>query len=54
MTGAVALKAGAHPIRVEYLHRGGGTALELRYEGPDLKKQKVPAAAYLMTGTYLP
>jgi len=51
MTGAVALKAGAHPIRVEYLHRGGGTTLELRYEGPDLKKQKVPAAAYLRTGT---
>ena len=40
-----ALKAGKHPFTLIYFQNGGGATLELQWEGPDLPKQKVPAAA---------
>lgn len=45
--GRIALKAGAHPIRVEYFQRTGGEELVVSYEGPGIKKQVVPAEALL-------
>jgi hypothetical protein len=44
-SGEAALKAGKHPFTLIYFQNGGGATLELRWEGPDLPKQKVPAAA---------
>jgi hypothetical protein len=44
-SGETALKAGKHPFILVYFQNGGGATLELQWEGPDLPKQKVPAAA---------
>jgi hexosaminidase len=44
-SGQVILKAGKHPIRVEYFQAGGGRALQVSYEGPGVTKQAIPAAA---------
>jgi hypothetical protein len=44
-SGEAALKAGKHPFTLVYFQNGGGATLELQWEGPDLPKQKVPAAA---------
>jgi hexosaminidase len=44
-SGQVILKTGKHPIRVEFFQSGGGRALEVSYEGPDLAKQVIPASA---------
>jgi hypothetical protein len=43
--GQVALKAGKHPLTLVYFQNGGGATLEVQWAGPDLPKQKVPAAA---------
>jgi hexosaminidase len=43
--GPVILKAGRHPIRVEYFQAGGARALEVSYEGPGVAKQPIPASA---------
>jgi len=40
-SGPAALKAGAHPIRVEFFEAGGGAGLILRIEGGPLAKQTV-------------
>lgn len=45
VSGEIALKAGRHPITLEYFQNGGGATLEFTWEGPDLPKQKVPRAA---------
>ncbi len=42
-SGSVALKAGMHPIRVEYFQGARGAGLEVRYEGPGTGKQLIPA-----------
>ena len=39
----LALRAGYHPIRVEYFQAGGDEALDLTIEGPGLALQSVPA-----------
>ncbi len=41
-SGQIALKAGLHPIRVEYFQGARGLGLELRYEGPGIVKQQIP------------
>jgi hypothetical protein len=45
-SGEAALKAGKHSFTLIYFQNGGGATLELQWEGPDLPKQKVPAAAF--------
>ena len=46
VAGEVELKAGEQPIEVAMFERGGGASLTVRWEGPDLEKQVVPAEAY--------
>lgn len=41
--GIIRLKAGLHPIVVDYFEREGGEQLKLSWEGPNLPKQEVPA-----------
>ncbi len=41
-SGAIALKAGLHPITVTFFERDGGENLGVYYEGPDLPRQRVP------------
>ena len=41
-SGQTALKAGLHPIRVEYFQGIGGLGLEVRYEGPGVEKKLIP------------
>ena len=43
-SGEIALKAGLHPIRIEYFEHGGGESLSFHYEGPGIAKQEVPAS----------
>uniref|UniRef100_UPI003F707659 PA14 domain-containing protein n=1 Tax=Dyadobacter sp. TaxID=1914288 RepID=UPI003F707659 len=42
-TGSMELKAGKHPIRVEFYNNGGGFWLDAFYKGPGLAKQLIPA-----------
>lgn len=46
-SGAVTLRAGQHPLRVEWFNRTDKSALELEFAGPDLLRQRVPAGALL-------
>ncbi len=48
-SGEIALKAGRHAITLLYFQGAGPAALEVLWEGPDLPKQKVPAAALTHT-----
>jgi hypothetical protein len=41
--GKTELKAGLHPIRLEYFKQGGGGEITLVYEGPNVPRQIVPA-----------
>ncbi len=41
-SGQIALKAGLHPIRVEYFQGARGLGLEARYEGPGIAKRQIP------------
>ncbi len=43
--GEAGLKAGRHSVRVTFFERTGGDALEVWYEGPGIRKQRVPASA---------
>jgi len=43
--GQIALKAGLHPIRVPFFEGGIEEGLILRYSGPGLEKQEIPAKA---------
>ena len=42
-TGKVELKAGLHPVRLDYFKQGSGGEIILRYEGPNVPMQLVPA-----------
>jgi uncharacterized repeat protein (TIGR03806 family) len=42
-SGAVGLKAGKHPLRLDFAHGGGKPRLELRWAGPGVDEQPVPA-----------
>ncbi|NQT51581.1 PDZ domain-containing protein, partial [bacterium] len=43
--GFVALKAGKHPIRVDFFECSGDEALAVAYEGPGIDKQPIPPTA---------
>ncbi len=45
-SGQVALGAGVFPFRVEFYQGEGGKGLEVKYEGPDIKKQAIPEKAF--------
>jgi hypothetical protein len=42
-SGQIALNAGKHALRVEFFERGGGAGLIMRWAGPGISKQVVPA-----------
>jgi hypothetical protein len=42
-TGKITLKAGLHPIRLNYFQAGGGMFLRVNYSGPGIEKQEIPA-----------
>jgi len=42
-SGAVALRAGYHPLRIEYYDAGAEEELELSLEGPGIERGKIPA-----------
>ncbi len=43
--GNIFLKAGKHPIRVDWFNAGGEFGLEVFYQGPGLPRQRIPALA---------
>jgi flagellin-like protein len=43
-SGTVTLDAGLHPITVTYFEHGGGTAMDLRWDGPNVTAGTVPAS----------
>jgi hypothetical protein len=47
-SGFVALRAGAHPVRIDYFNRAGGhgRALAVHYAGPGVNYQPVPVTAW--------
>ncbi|MFC1462222.1 PA14 domain-containing protein [Verrucomicrobiota bacterium] len=49
-SGKVKLSAGSHAIRVYFYQGGGGHDLFVRWQGPDIAKQEIPAAVL----THLP
>jgi hypothetical protein len=49
-SGQVILKAGKHPLTVEYFQAGGAQRLEVSYEGPGLAKQPIPPSALWRLG----
>ena len=44
-SGRISLKAGMHPIRVDWFNRTGLSELEAFYDGPKLPRQKIPESA---------
>jgi hypothetical protein len=48
-TGAVNLRAGLHPIRIEYLQATHGAGLEVRWETPGGSRELIPASAWRTT-----
>ena len=42
--GTVQLTAGLHPIVATYFDNGGGDGLTMSWNGPDIKKQEIPAS----------
>lgn len=44
-SGEILLKAGRHALTVVFFENAGGEALEVSWEGPDLPKAAIPAAA---------
>lgn len=45
-SGGIALKAGKHPINLQYFRYGTTVALAVAWEGPGITKQKIPATAF--------
>jgi alpha-L-fucosidase len=43
--GVIALEAGLHPIRIGVFNKTGGDGLVVSWQGPELSRQPVPAAA---------
>jgi hypothetical protein len=41
----VHLKAGLHPIRLAYTHESGAANLSLKFAGPGMSEQEIPATA---------
>lgn len=42
-TGQMKLTEGLHPVRLDYFQAGGGMFLQVKYSGPNVEKQEVPA-----------
>ncbi|MFA5327899.1 MAG: PA14 domain-containing protein [Prolixibacteraceae bacterium] len=42
-TGSLNLSEGKHAIHLDYFQAGGGMFLQLKYSGPGVEKQEVPA-----------
>ncbi len=42
-TASTSLRAGMHKIKVKYFQLGGGSLLNVLWEGPEISKQKIPA-----------
>jgi hypothetical protein len=42
-TGSITLTGGMHPIRLHYFQAGGGMFLNVKYSGPGIEKQIIPA-----------
>lgn len=54
-SGTIKLKAGYHPIRIDYRHASAvNSTLNLQWSGPGLAKQVIPASAYFIDGAGLP
>ncbi|MFO0784240.1 MAG: S8 family serine peptidase [Phycisphaerales bacterium] len=53
-SGSVALSAGLHRMRVEFFERGGGAGVVLRWTGPGLGTEAVPASALYRVAPGLP
>lgn len=45
------LATGYHPFRVEFFENGGGSGLIVRWAGPGIVKEVIPASAYYTLGT---
>jgi alpha-L-fucosidase len=45
LVGHIALESGFHPIAVTFFQRSGGAELEVKYHGPGLEEQIIPATA---------
>ncbi len=43
-SGKIILSSGMHPIKLHYFQAGGGMFLNVRYSGPQIEKQSIPAA----------
>ncbi len=43
-SGTIDLPAGAHPLLVTYFDNGGGDALSVKWQGPGISKQAIPAS----------
>ena len=50
-TGHVGLRAGLHPLRVEWFNAGAGMGLTVKWAGPGFEKQLIPPAALSSTTT---
>src|ERR1041385_3000159 len=48
--GTLTLKAGEHPIAVNYFNGGNEAVLKVSYEGPGLTKQKIPSSVLFLQG----
>ncbi|MFG0253146.1 MAG: PA14 domain-containing protein [Phycisphaerales bacterium JB038] len=42
-SGSIGLKAGYHPLRVEWFNASGGRGLQVEYAGPGIEVQAIPA-----------
>ncbi|HYG76366.1 MAG TPA: PA14 domain-containing protein [Planctomycetota bacterium] len=49
MSGDIGLRAGRHPIRVEYFQGQKRSGLQVEYEGPGNSRRVIPAAAFSRT-----
>ncbi|MBN2447815.1 MAG: family 20 glycosylhydrolase, partial [Phycisphaerae bacterium] len=45
-SGRITLKAGLHPVKIEYFQAGGHTKLSIAYEGPGVDKHEIPTEAW--------
>ncbi len=45
-SGLIQLTAGSYPIRIAYFQGGGGGSLDVRWSGPGVTDQKIPASAF--------
>jgi hypothetical protein len=50
-SGDIALAAGRHPMRLEFFENGGGAGLHLRWSGPNVGTQAIPAERLAHGGT---